>query len=166
MDVVELEQETRRFERSSHAIYGLVIITATLVADRLHATDALVSLLALWGATLVLVLAHTYSALVAELGRYGHRLTYVERHVLIADNIPLAASVVVPTILLAAAGLGLLELAVAIDLSIILSIAALFGLGAFQARQQGAPLSHQFAIGLLGGVLGLIIVIAEVALAH
>ena len=96
-------------ERSSHAVYGLVIITATLVADRVHATDALVSLLALWGATLVLVLAHTYSALIAELSRRGHRLTYAERHVLIADNIPLATSVVVPSVLLAAAGVGILD---------------------------------------------------------
>ena len=94
-----------RIERSSHAIYGLIIITATLVADRQFAEDALISLLALWGATLVLLLAHTYSALVAELGQ-GRRLTYVERHVLIADNIPLTASVVVPTALLIMAALG------------------------------------------------------------
>ena len=102
-------EEVRDVERSSHAVYGLVIITATLVADRLHATDALVSLLALSGATLVLVLAHTYSALIAELSRRGHRLTYAERHVLIADNIPLATSVVVPSVLLAAAGVGILD---------------------------------------------------------
>ena len=159
-------EEVRDVERSSHAVYGLVIITATLVADRLHATDALVSLLALWGATLVLVLAHTYSALIAELSRRGHRLTYMERHVLIADNIPLATSVVVPSVLLAAAGVGILDLALAIDLSILLSIAALFGVGAYQARQEGAPPSHQVAIGVLGGVLGIIIVVAEVALAH
>ena len=85
---------------------------------------------------------------------------------LIVDNIPLAASVVVPTILLVAAGLGLLRLDVAIDLSIVLSLGALFGLGAYQARQQGAPLRYQLTIGVLGGGLGLIIIVAEVALAH
>lgn len=158
--------ELRAVERSSHALYGLVIITATLVADRLHATDAFVSLAALWGATLVLVLAHLYSALVAEMGLRGHPLTYRQRHVLILDNIPLAASVVVPTILLVAAGLGLLRLDVAIDLSIVLSLGALFGLGAYQARQQGAPPRYQLTIGVLGGGLGLIIIAAEVALAH
>jgi len=165
--VAEVEDTVERaVERSSHAVYGLIIITATLVADRLYATNALESLVTLWGATLVLVLAHTYSAYVAELGLRGHRLTYVQRHVLILDNIPLAAAVVVPTILLVAAGLGLLGLAMAIDLSIVLSIVALFGLGAFQARQQGAPLRNQLAIGALGGGLGLIIIFAEVAFAH
>ena len=44
-------------ERSSHAIYGLIIITSALVADREHAADALTSLTVLWRAGLVLVLA-------------------------------------------------------------------------------------------------------------
>lgn len=159
-------REMRLEERSSHAVYGLIIVTATLVADRLYATDALISLAVLWTSVLVLVLAHTYSALIAELGQRGRRLTYLERHVLIGDNIPLGTAVIVPTILLVAAALGWLELAVAIDLSIIVSLAALFVVGAYQTRKTGAPLSHQFAVGLVGGGLGLIVVIAEVALAH
>ena len=162
----EQVREMRIEERSSHAIYGLVIVTATLVADRLYATDALLSLAVLWAAVLVLVVAHTYSALIAELGRRGRRLTYLERRVLIADNLPLAAAVVVPTLLLLAAALGWIGLAVAMDLSIIVSLASLFGLGAYQARRVGAPPSQQLAIGLLGGTLGLIVVIAEVVLAH
>jgi hypothetical protein len=155
-----------RIERSSHAIYGLIIITATLVADRQYAEDALISLLALWGAALVLLLAHTYSALLAELGEQGHGLNYVERHVLIADNIPLSVSVVIPTVLLVMAGLGLVELRIAIDLSILLSLASLFIVGSYQARKQGASLMRQLGIGGLGGVLGIIVVIAEVSLSH
>jgi len=158
--------EMRIEERTSHAVYGLIIVTATLVADRLYATDALASLAVLWAAVLVLVVAHTYSALIAELGLRGRRLTYLERHVLIADNLPLAAAVVVPTLLLLAAALDWIGLAVAIDLSIVVSLAALFGLGAYQARRVGAPPSRQLAIGLLGGALGLVVVFAEVVLAH
>lgn len=159
-------REMRIEERSSHAVYGLIIVTATLVADRLYATDALVSLAVLWTAVLVLVVAHIYSALIAELGLRGRRLTHLERHVLIADNLPLAAAVVVPTLLLLAAALGWIGLHLAIDLSILVSLASLFGLGAYQARRVGAPPSHQLAIGLVGGAIGLIVVIAEVALAH
>jgi hypothetical protein len=166
LDTANASEDTRRAERSAHAIYGLVIITATLVADRQHATDAFVSLVMLWAAALVLVLAHTYSALVAELGQRGQRLDYVERHVLIVDNIPLATSVVLPTVLLVASGLGLISLTAAIDLSILLSLGSLFGLGAYQARRQGAPLSHQLAIGTLGGLLGIIIVLVEVTFSH
>jgi hypothetical protein len=153
-------------ERNAHAIYGLIIITATLVADGVHAEDALVSILVLWGAALVLVLAHIYSALIAELELTGQRLTYVERRVLIADNIPVAGSVVIPTLLLVGAGLGLISLQLAIDLSIILSIMSLFALGAFQARRHHASVSRQLAIGALGGALGVVVVLAEVTLSH
>ena len=159
-------QEEREVERSSHAIYGLIIITATLVADRELAESALVSTLVLWGAALVLVLAHVYSALIAQLGESDRRLTYAERHVLIFDNVPVAASVILPTFLLIAAGIGLIGLGVAIDLSILVSLASLFVVGMYQARKQNAPLVHQMAIGMLGAGLGVIVVIAEVTLSH
>jgi len=103
--------------------------------------------------------------LVAELEQ-GHRLSYVERHVLIADNIPLTASVIIPTVLLVMAGLGLVELGLAIDLSILLSLASLFIVGSYQARKQGASLGRQLGIGTLGGALGVIVVILEVSLSH
>jgi hypothetical protein len=163
---VNAEPEERRIERSSHAIYGLIIITATLVADRTHAYDAVASLLVLWGGALVLLLAHSYAALLARLENEGHRLSYVERHVLIADNIPLGAAVVLPSLLLIAAALGWIELVVAIDLSIMLSVTSLFVLGAYQTRQRGAPLSHQIGLGMLGAVLGVVVIVLEVALSH
>jgi hypothetical protein len=165
--VAEARLEVERTEeRSSHAIYGLIIITATLVADREHAETALISMLVLWGAALVLVLAHIYSGLIAELGTSDRRLTYAERHVLVIDNIPVAASVLLPTILLVAAGLGLMDLRVAIDLSILLSVASLFAVGLYQAREQGAPIAHQLSIGALGAALGVFVIIAEVTLSH
>ena len=160
------DQEERAVERSSHAIYGLIIITATLVADRSYAENAWVSMVVLWGAALVLLLAHVYSSLIARLSSSDRRLTYAERHLLIVDNIPVAASVILPTMLLVAAGLGIVGLWVAIDLSILLSVGSLFAVGMYQARKQGAPLAHQLAIGALGAALGVIVIIAEVTLSH
>jgi hypothetical protein len=166
MTVSMADPEQREVERQAHAIYGLVIITAALVADREFAENALVSLLALWGAALVLVLAHTYAALLAEIGQQGHQLSYLQRQVLIADNVPLGAAVLLPTALLVASSLRVLPLEVAIDLSILFSLAALCGLGAFQARRQGASLAQQIKIGILGGAMGVAVVTAEVLLAH
>jgi len=159
-------EELHEAERSSHAIYGLVIITATLVADHEFATDALVSMLVLWGAALVLVLAHVYSGLIAQISETDRRLTYAERHVLIADNIPVAASVILPTILLVLAAIGLMDLRVALDLSILVSVGSLFAVGMYQARQQGAPIAHQVGIGALGAALGIVVIMAEVVLSH
>ncbi len=162
----QVERERHETERSSHAIYGLIIITATLVADRLVAEDATSSLLALWGAAGVLVLAHVYAAAVAEIGEKGRWLTHAERHVLIADNVPVLAAVAVPSLLLMAALLGWLELWIALDLSVLLSIAALFAVGAYQARRQHAGAGVRIGLGALGGLIGCVVIVLEVAFSH
>ena len=157
-------QVKQQAERSAHAIYGLIIITSALVADREGAEDALTALLALWGAGLILILAHVYSAIVAEAGAEGRLLSHAERHVLIVDNIPVLAAVVVPSVLIMAAGLGLIDLDFAIDLSILTSVAALFALGAYQARRGGASVAVQLGVGVLGGAGGVVVIVLEVVL--
>ncbi len=158
--------DERRVERSAHAIYGLIIITSTLVMDRIVAEDWLTSLLVVWGAGIVLVLAHLYSALVAEVGSKGRFLSHAERHVLIVDNAPVLAAVVAPTLLLLAVGLGWLELLPALDVAVAICIVALFMVGAVQVRKQGAGLAVRLGLGLLGGAIGIIVVALEVALSH
>lgn len=160
------EGEFHAVERSSHAIYGLVIITSSLVADRAVAEDAATSLLVLWGAGVVLILAHLYSGAVAEAGEKGRWLTHAERHLLIADNVPVLAAVVLPSLLILAAAAGLLELAIALDLAIILSVAALFTVGVLQSRKQGANTVVQLGLGALGGVIGVVVILLEAILAH
>lgn len=154
--------DQRRAERSSHAIYGLIIITAALVADREAAHDIRAALQLLWGAGLVLVIAHIYAAIVAEVGAEGMWLSHAQRHVLIVDNIPVLAAVVVPSLLIIASGLGLMTLDMALDLSIVFSLAALFALGAIQARRSGASLRVQLGIGALGGLAGIIVIALEI----
>lgn len=154
----------RAAERSSHAIYGLIIVTAALVADREAAHSVPAALQLLWGAGLVLIAAHIYSAIVAEVSTEGSWLSHAQRHVLIVDNVPVLMAVVVPTILIVGSGLGLMTLEVALDLSITLSLAALFALGAYQARRAGAKLQLQLGIGALGGIVGIVVIALEVYL--
>lgn len=157
----EGSEQQHQVERSSHAIYGLIIITAALVADREFARDALESLAALWGAGMILVLAHVYSALVAEVGEKGRWLNHAERHVLIVDNIPVLAALVVPTVLLLLAAADVIGLGLAIDASIAIAIASLFGVGFYQSRQQGASIGVQISVGALGAVIGAVIILLE-----
>ena len=156
----------RRRERSAHAIYGLIIVTAALVADREFADDALMALLTVWGAGLVLLFGHIYSALVAEVDATGRLPSYAERHVLIADNLPLLAAMVVPTVLLSAAGIGLIQLNLAISLSIAAAIAALFWVGVYQAGRSGVSLMMRVVVGVIGAGLGMAVILLEVLLAH
>jgi hypothetical protein len=153
-------------ERSAHAIYGLVIITSALVADRELARSAAESLLVLWGAGAVLLLAHLYSALVAEVGVKGRFLSHAERHLLITDNMPLLAAVVLPSVLIVLAGVGALSLSEAIDLSIAMAVVAFFVVGALQARSGGGTLAFQLGIGILGAIMGVILVGLEVVVGH
>jgi len=164
--VVEVEREEHEIERSSHALYGLVIITAILVAEREAATDALTSLLVLWGAGVVLLLAHLYAAAVAQAGERGRWLSHVERHFLVSDNIPVLAALAVPSVFIVLAGLGVFDLAVAIDVSIVGSIVALFAVGAYQAHKQGASPALKLGVGILGAITGLVVILLEVALSH
>jgi hypothetical protein len=155
-----------RGERGAHAIYGLIIVTSALVADRHYAEDALTSLLVVWGAGVVLLLAHLYSASVAEAGAHGHLLSRTERQLLVTDNLPVLAAVVVPSALIAVAGVGLLDLTLAIDLSIASAVVALFALGTYQSRKGGASVRQGLAVGALGALVGLVVIVLEVMLAH
>jgi hypothetical protein len=158
------DQKERAAERSAHAIYGLIIITSALVADREAAQDIASSLTLLWGAGLVLIVAHLYSAIIAEVGEDGAWLSYAQRHVLIVDNIPVLAALVLPSLLILASGPGGLSLDRALDLSVALSVATLFALGAYQARGNGATLQVQLGLGTLGGIIGVFVIALEVFL--
>ena len=155
-----------RSERSAHAIYGLIIVTTALAADRAFAEDAFAALVTVWGAGLVLLCAHLYSALVAELGTKGRLLSHAEQHILIADNLPLLASVVIPTVLLIIAGLGVMELELAISLSIAAAVVALFLVGAHQAAESGASVVMRIVVGAVGAGLGVAVIVLELVLAH
>ena len=164
--MIVAESEDQQSERSAHAIYGLIIITSALVADRELVEDALTSLLVVWGAGVVLLLAHLYSASVAEAGAKGRFMSHAERHLLIADNLPVLAAIVVPSVLIILAGVGAMSLATAIDLSIATAVVALFVVGAYQARCGGASAVVQVAIGALGAVVGVTVILLEVILDH
>lgn len=164
--ITETPDRGRRSERSSHAIYGLIIVTTALAADRAFAEDALAALVTVWGAALVLLCAHLYSALVAGLGTKGRLLSHAEQHILIADNLPLLVAVVIPTVLLTISGLGGLELELAISLSIAAAVVALFVVGAYQAGESGASVVLRVSVGALGAGLGVAVIVLELALAH
>ena len=160
------EIEMRRSERSAHAIYGLLIITSALVADREHVEDPATALAVVWGAGAVLLLAHLYSAFVGEAGSKGRMLSHAERHLLIADNLPVLWSIVTPTILMTLAGLGIMDLHTAIDVSIVVAVAGLFAVGVIQSHQSGATIRTQAAIGVIGVVVGVLVIMLEVVLGH
>jgi hypothetical protein len=155
--VIEVDSQ-HRSERLSHALYGLIIITATLAAERAHVEEVGEALALLLTTALVLVLAHTYSAFMAERALEGKPLTAVARRLVVADNLPVVSAVVVPGVLFLVAGIGWIELSVAFGLSIGFTIAALFALGMYEAHMAEMRGIQKFVSGIGAAAIGLLIV--------
>jgi hypothetical protein len=148
-------------ERLSHGLYGLIIVTATLGAERVHVDNAGDASILLLSTAFVLLLAHTYSAVMAERATEGGRLGKAHRRLVVADNLPVVAAVVAPLTLFGLVGLGLLELETAYRAAIASSLAALFGIGLYQARLISMGWFHSIVSGLAAGSIGVIVVVIE-----
>ncbi len=151
----------RRAERLSHALYGLIILTAALGAERAHITVAIEAIALLLSTALVLLLAHTYSAAMAERAVDRHTLGKVGRRLIIADNVPVVLATVVPTALLVLASMGVISLRAAYDVSIAFNLAALFGIGLYEGRAASMSWVHSTLSGTLAGAIGVLVIVIE-----
>lgn len=148
-------------ERLSHGLYGLIIVTATLGAERAHITDVSEAVVLLLSTALVLLLAHTYSATMAERAVEGRPLGGVTRRVIVVDNLPVVAAVIVPLLLFGLVGLGAMDLQTAYGAAIAFSLAALFAIGMYQGRVASMGWFHSIISGVAAGGIGLVVVIIE-----
>ena len=151
----------REAERLSHALYGLIIVTAALGAEKAHITEAVDALGLLLATALVLLLAHTYSAVMAERAVAGASLGSVGRRMVIADNIPVLSAVVVPAILFTLAGADVMTLQTAYTTAIVFSLVALFGVGLYEGRRASMGWIHSTLSGTSAGAIGVIVVAIE-----
>ena len=150
-----------RTERFAHAIYGLIIVTAVLVAEAEHVTDPLDALLIVLGTGIVLMLAHTYVAVAAERTLIRHRLESGERVEVLVDNVPVLIAVVGPAGLFIAAEAGAIEIETAFTLAIAFSVVALYAIGVFEGRRIGYSWARSLLVGLAGGLIGAAIILVE-----
>jgi hypothetical protein len=145
----------------SHALYGLIIVTATLVAEQSHVTEAAHALGLLLGTALVLLLAHTYSAVIAERTVEGHGLGLVGRRLVVEDNLPVLFAIIVPALLFILAGADVMTLQTAYKASIAFSLVALFGLGLYEGRTASMGWIPAVLSGAAAGAIGLVVVVVE-----
>ena len=151
----------RRADRLSHALYGLIIVTATLVAEKGHVTEVADAIGLLLATALVLLLAHTYSAVMAERTLEGGSLGTVGRRMVVKDNLPVLFAIVVPGLLFFLAGIDVMTLQSAYVASIVFSVAALFGLGVYEGRRASMSWPISMVSGTAAGAIGVIIVVLE-----
>ena len=151
----------RAAERLSHALYGLIIVTAALGAERAHIEEASEALFLLLSTAIVLVLAHTYTAAVAERAVSGATLGKLGRRTVIVDNTPVLSAVVVPAILFTLAGTDVITLETAYTAAIAFSLAVLFGVGLYEGRRASMGWIHSMLSGTVAGAIGVIVVAVE-----
>lgn len=151
----------RRAERLSHALYGLIIVTATLVAEKGHVTEVGDALGLLLGTALVLLLAHTYSSVMAERVVEGGSLGSVGRRMIVEDNLPVLLAIAVPAVLFVLAGADVMMLDTAYAAAIAFSLVALFGLGLYEGRVASLTWYHSILSGAAAGAIGVFVVAVE-----
>ena len=153
----------RRAERFSHALYGLIIITAVLVAERPHVESAADALGLLFGTALVLLVVHTYSSVMAVRLVAGHRLEAVGRRLVLRDNAPVSAAVVVPAVAFGLAAAEVVSLETAFRVSIAFCVLALTVVGLLEARSSGVGWPRSVLSAATAGGIGLLVVLVEAA---
>ena len=151
----------RRTERLSHALYGLIILTAALGAERAHITEALEAIALLLSTAFVLLLAHTYSAAMALRAVDPNGLGTAGRRMIVGDNLPVVLATIVPTALLVLAAMGVISLRAAYDASIAFNLAALFGIGLYEGRAASMGWFHSVLAGAAAGAIGVIVIAIE-----
>ena len=150
-----------RTERFAHGIYGLIIITAVLVAEAEHTVDPIDALVIVVGTGLVLLLAHTYVAVVAERTLLRHRLDNDERVEVLIDNLPVLIAVLGPSLLFIAAETGAIEIETAFRWAIGFTVLALYAIGVFESRRVGYTWARSLIMGLGGALIGAVIIAVE-----
>ena len=152
----------RRAERLNHGLYGLVIITATLVAERDHVEEAWDAVAILAGTGLVLLLVHTYTAVMAERTVSRHALGSEGRLNVVSDNLPVVFAVIVPLVLLTLAALEVMDLDVAYNISVVIGVVLLFALGIVEGRRASLSPAMTLLGGLGAAAIGLVAIGVEV----
>jgi hypothetical protein len=145
----------------SHALYGLIIVTAALVAEKMHVTEVVDALGLLLGTALVLMMAHTYSSVMADRAVEGHSLGKAARRLVVRDNVPVLGAIVVPAILFLLSGTDLMTLQTAYAASIVFSLLSLFGLGLYEGRTASMGWARSLLSGATAGAIGLVVVAFE-----
>ena len=156
-------QAEHRAERFSHALYGLIIITAVLVAEQQHVVDATDALGLLVGTAVVLLLVHTYTAVMAVRLVEGHRLGGLGRRLVVLDNAPVLAGVVLPVVAFILAEAGVLTVSAAFTISIVFCLLTLAGLGFYEGQVNGLGWSRSTISAAAAGGIGLVMVLVEAA---
>lgn len=163
-DVAEASPDRERGERAAHAIYGLIIVLAVLIAEAdtdITTREAIGSVV---GAAVVTAMAELYADYVgATIGARRH-LTKGERRLEVRNITAGFLTALLPVTFFVLSAAGAIDLESAFDVAIWTGVALLGGYAVVANRLAGIPLGRSLLIGAGFTALGASLVLLKVVL--
>jgi uncharacterized membrane protein len=153
---------TREYDYGS-AVHGSILVAALAGAMFEESADARSMTLSLLGSMLVLWVAHAWSAVIGERVAEGALFRSAEIRAIAMRELPLVEAGVLPGVLLAIAWIGWYSRDTGAVLALAAAVLQLVGWGMFAGHRTETSWYKALLAGLFDGVLGVVIVLLEIA---
>jgi uncharacterized membrane protein len=152
--------------RSTKAIYGIILITATLIGLQFLESKPLTIAVKLFFAALVIVLAEAYSEILGEKIRRRKELTGSERREIVDDVLVIASVSIYPVSIFLLSAAGLFSVDSAFKISYGLSIACLGLFGYLASQAAGDTKNSSLRKAVITSLVGVLVVIIKYRFSH
>jgi hypothetical protein len=152
--------------RLAHAIYGLIVLTATVGELRALGEDLATAAVVIAGAFVVLVIAHGYSQIVANTATHDRMPTRTFMVANALDQLAIALPAAVAIAVLALSETGVMSLDVAYDVVLAAAIVVLAATGVLVGRHHDLSRARTVALGAANVAVGVVIIGIEVLASH
>jgi hypothetical protein len=152
--------------RLSHAIYGLIILTATVGELSTHDEDMETAIAIVGIGAIVLVFAHSYSQFVAATSQVESLPPARVALSNAVDQLALAIPAAIAVAVFALAAWDVITDRLAYNLVLIGTIAALFGLGLMIGAHRGRTWVWSVGVAVANTVVGVVIIGIEAGASH
>jgi hypothetical protein len=144
-------------EVAADAIYGVVLVTAVIVASSAHGGSIASVLAVATVSVLVFWVAHVYAVMLVMYAHHGHSFSAALRHAA-RDELGMLQATVLPLAFLTAGVLGLLEDGRAVWAALWSGVVVLVAVPTLALHRRGRPWGASLMAGLGAGALGLALV--------
>lgn len=153
-------------ERASKAIYGIILISVTLIGLKAHDTDPMAIAVKIFVAAMAIVVAEVYSEILGESIRHQKALNSEERRTIVYNAMAIATVSLYPIIVFLLSKLGLYSVDTAFTIALVLNMLGLAAFGYYAIKSSGATKHQALVKGSILAGIGLIIVIAKFTVGH
>lgn len=151
---------------SAKAVYGIILITASLLGFQLHPESAFHIALMVFLAGMVIVLAEVYADFVGERIQLHKELNRVTRYKVLDDSWVIGSVALYPSIVFILSGFGLWTVDRAYSICFALGLAALAGFGYVSWRAAGESKRSSLLKAIVMTGIGATVIIIKYTFGH